>query len=183
MMKKLIARVFKALIIFIGVVLFFYKCSKDVDCSPCQITNAEKEFVFMKQGDIEVFKNDSTGVLDTLKILRINETKGNCSSPCNNSISGYWIQFDHTYWWNIEIQIYHLVPPKIMCNGGILPAQEFILKGSTQTIVVNGTTYNDVYSIEVDSSKLATPCYKIDYSKSKGFVRFHFIDGTASSRE
>jgi hypothetical protein len=181
--KKLFSGILKALIIFVGIALVFYKCSKDSNCSPCQITNSEKDFMCMKQGDVEIFKNDSTGTLDTLKISQIEETRGNCSSPCNNSISGYWIQFSHTYWWNMDIEIYHLIPPKIRLFGAFSSLQEFILQGPTQIIVVNGITYNDVYSIEADSGQQATPCFKIDYSKSKGFVRFYFKDGTTSSRQ
>jgi hypothetical protein len=59
----------------------------------------------------------------------------------------------------------------------------------TQTVVVDGTTYNDVYSVQTDSTKIDTSNWdkqkipwKIDYSKSKGFVRFHMVNGQTWSK-
>jgi hypothetical protein len=64
---------------------------------------------------------------------------------------------------------------------------EFLITGTLNSMTINGTTYNDVFVTSINpatipsSYKSKTP-WKINYSKSKGFIRFYMVNGQTWSK-
>jgi hypothetical protein len=82
------------------------------------------------------------------------------------------------------IAITHNKTPQLGFTGYSI----FNLKGTQQSISINGGTYNDVYEVSIDSTLInisntqSTIPWKIDYSESKGLVRYYMINGQAWSK-
>src|SRR5689334_495010 len=82
------------LIVIFVVVLFIENCRKP-DCSGCAITEQEKSFIVYKGDEQVVYKNDSTGIFDTLKVYSYLE-RGGCSMPCETTSTYYWSDMSFT---------------------------------------------------------------------------------------
>src|ERR1035437_2720504 len=134
-------------------ILFFYSCKRDKsDCSKYQLTQQEAAILSAyNQGDIAVFKNDTTGVFDTLHVA--NKGYGNTyeNDPiCNSSVNDYlFAQFISSHLAKCTVGIRHNLSPTIINDYC-----EFPLNGSLQTMIINSTTYNDVFITSVDSTTI-----------------------------
>ena len=176
--------------VFTCVILFYASCNND-DCSDCPpLSNYELNFFCYNSGDKVVFKNDTTNIFDTLTIGTKYIMSTFCSSPCDNP-NGY-IEVDFSFSHLLKdggmgIQAHNEIP-KISFDGPSPTSYIFPLSGNTQTIIVNSTSYNDVYIVQIDSTGIdnngdkQTVPWKIDYSKSKGFVRFYMVNGQTWSK-
>lgn len=161
-------------------ILVFYSCKPD--CSG-KITPAEEAFIPYKQGEKAFFNNDSTGIIDTLLVYGKDYIyKG--AYKCADTPTGIYATVDfsaikYSSKENISIQCSHNSNPSIH-----IAENNFIVNAPPQTIAINNVTYNDVYSISVDSNKITNATYpwKINYSKSKGFVRFYMKKGITWSK-
>jgi len=160
-------------------------------CTPdCGLTQSEQDF-FSCYNNVEkiFFKNDSTNAIDTLIIPGGYES--GCSGPCINcpdyeqTVYGcfdYHITF--SLFGKFKLRIGHDQPPDIVVSGYKVD-YFYILNTQPQAININGTSYNDVYSVQsspdsvtIDTNnndKQKIP-WKIDYSKSQGFVRFYMLN-------
>ena len=180
-MKKIYSQLSYCMV-FLFVILLQHSCSHDhTDCSDCQITQEEKAFLSVyNKGDKVIFKNDVTAISDTLYVQDKGTHPSGCSSPCNNTAGSIFATISSSHLAESRIWLYHASSPFIRYeNFGSNGSYSFFLNNTMQTITVNSTTYNDIYSVTVDSNtvisyndQLKVP-WKIDYSKSKGFVRFH----------
>ncbi|MFI5164190.1 MAG: hypothetical protein ACHQHP_02965 [Bacteroidia bacterium] len=178
------------LLLFGFIILLFYSCNRDhTDCSQCQITPQEEALLpAYNVGDIAVFKNDTTGVLDTLNITSKSGNISGCSYPCNNtdgSMSIWGIVFHNHF----SVGVAHSPTPNNTIPGiGFDGANvNFPVTGSIQSMTINGTTYNDVIITSIDSTKILSASrtqvpWKINYSKSKGFVRLYMLNGQTWSK-
>jgi len=169
---------------FLLYMLFFISCKHD--CSNYELTNEEDAFLFYTVGDMATFKNDYTGVYDTLRVDNRGYSLSHTESPCDNITGGVQAEFSfiHIGWCHIFIS--HDQSPYID-YGRYGSYYRFNLSGPTQTITINNTTYNDVFSVQIDSNIISNIDYnrvpwKIDYSKSKGFIRFHMKNGDTWSK-
>ena len=171
-----------------GMVLYI-SCHKN-DCKDCQpLSDEEKAFICYNQGDKIVFKNDSTNVFDTLTIYAKGIISENCSESCYQPYATLFADFSFSHLLQgggMGIQ-YHNEIPKITI-GAYPDSYNFPLSGNTQSFTVNNVTYYDVYIVQADSSEInhngdqqQIP-WKINYSKSKGFVRFYMINGQTWSK-
>jgi hypothetical protein len=165
-------------------------CHKN-DCKDCQpLSDEEKAFICYNQGDKIVFKNDSTNIFDTLTIYAKGIDAIYCSESCYQPYVTLFADFSFTHLLRggaMGIQ-YHKDIPKISFGGPTYNSYIFPLSGSTQSMTVNGNSYNDIYSVQIDSlgiksngDQLKVP-WKLYYSKSKGFVRFFMVDGQTWSK-
>ena len=166
-------------------VCFLYSCYSN--CSKYEITQQETELLSAyNQGDIAVFKNDSTSVIDTLHVIEKDYGSTYYDEPCNKSIHdalGIQIVFSHLH--DCGISIEHNKTPEIHFS---YTSYEFPLSGSLQSMTINGITYEDIFITSVDSTMISTNDHnqipwKIDYSKSKGFVRFYMVNGETWSKQ
>jgi hypothetical protein len=180
-MKKIFILIFLCLCLCVSL---FFACRKKTDCSAYQITSTEESFLCYKQGQIAIFKNDITGLIDTLSVVSVgHEPRGQNYTSCNNTIVAvgaviYWPIINKLPGGNINVEVYHNTTPYTDVGGS-----SFKLSGSFQTITINSTTYNDVYSVSIDSNSVNnTDPWKIDYSKSVGFVRFYMKKGVTWSK-
>jgi len=120
------------------------------NCSNCQITSQEEsQLSAYATGDKAVFKNDTTGAIDTLGISSKSETLSFCSYPCNNteislSVRGNFLNNSFT------IFISHNSPP-----GSAIPYigfsgidVTFPLGGTMQSMTINSISYNDVFNFD-----------------------------------
>lgn len=174
-LKKTITLVLPILFLF-----FFYSCKKD-KCIEYELTEEEKAFIPYKKGDMAVFRNDMTGQYDTLIVNYIgNVPSNNLDLPqkCSETTGGMRASISFNHLASCEVRVFHKEIPAILFDYGI--EYWFYLSGNFQTITVNNVTYNDVYSIAIDSNKIDSSSFlidilpwKIDYSKSKGFVRLY----------
>ena len=165
---------------------FFYSCSHDrSDCSKYEITQQESAFVSeYNKGDIAVFNNDTTSLFDTLHVTDKNFTTQSYSAPCNKTVSvaiNVLVTFSHLYGCNVGMA--HNKTPEIIYGS----QYDFQLNGSLQSMTINGTTYNDVFVTSIDSTTIAISDrnelpWKINYSKSKGFIRFYMVNGQTWSK-
>ena len=173
--------------------IFYISCRSEDDCSNCQITQQEIALLpAYNQGDIAVFKNDTTGEFDTLHVTRKSGTLSGCSYPCNNAGGGMFI-------WcsvlknNFQIDVWHSsTPVTVNTIPGIGISEgysiNFLVRGTMQSNTINNTTYNDIFTTIIDSTKVLTSPppmivpWKIYYSKSKGFVRFYMVNGQTWSK-
>lgn len=178
-MKKIITLIFLFLCLS-----FFFACNKDTtDCSTYQITEAEKSFIPYTKGQIVVFKNDTTGIKDTLSVSQLdNYPKGSNNTTCGLTIIGIGAEINFSAIDkssdNITLNVYHNQTPYASIAGS-----HFNLSGSFQTKTINSITYTDVYTVSIDSNGLNSIYpWKIDYSRSKGFVRFYMKKGITWSK-
>jgi hypothetical protein len=194
-MKKEILKIslFFVFIILFVVILIIQSCHNDICTGQCdQLSKAEMKFICYDGGESIIFKNDATSVLDTLITYEKGTISVDCSAPCNKPngrmIEGF--RLSHLGYMEIHIES-HGQTPFILFNG-CAPDYEFYLynlDNPSQTITVNSTTYDDVFSVQQDSvvidssgDKQKVP-WKIDYSKSKGFVRFHMVNNQTWSKQ
>jgi hypothetical protein len=142
--------------------------------------------------DIAVFKNDTTGVFDTLLVKSKGKNWSGCEMPCSETYSSMtiWCLFLHN---NFGISVSHSqtpvdrIPGMFIDNGYSISFHE---KGAIPSITINNITYNDIYITSIDSTTLPlnpsdlgnTVPWKIYYSKSKGFVRFCMTNGQTWSK-
>jgi hypothetical protein len=166
--------------------VFHVSCKKENDCSDCYLTSEQTALIIYMQGQKVIFKNDSTNIFDTLFVKDIGSQLSSCSSPCDQQ-SSHCVEvfsFSHFNEFNFEVSTSSQIPIIYFNNLKYI----FELNVPTQIATVNSSTFNDVYSVHVDSTtivsngdKLKVP-WKIDYSKSKGFVRFYMINGQTWSK-
>ncbi len=133
--------------------VFHVSCKKEDDCSGCYLTDEQKSFLIGVQGQKVIFKNDTTGIFDTLCTEGTFYGPSNCSSPCDNQpgsvATGF--TFSHLSPFGIHISSSGEGTPFINFTGGC----NFNLDPPTQNVTVNSTTYNDVYSMQIDSTKIS----------------------------
>ena len=136
--------------------IFHISCKKEDNCSGCALTPQELSLLsFYKVGDIAVFKNDMTGVFDTLHVTERDEVPSTCSYPCNKGPE----------YLNVHVVFSHLTE----CILGVdlnnstsgISYANFICgcAGGSETIqsmTINSTIYNDVYEPSFDSTKIAS---------------------------
>ena len=167
--------------------VFHTSCKKEVDCSDCQLTNDQIALMIYTQNQKVLFKNDATNITDTLFVGSIYYEPPHCSSPCDFGTGAIMANFTFS----------QLSPFCFLISSGeAFPfaqfdgSYSFNLNSSTQYVIINGTTYNDVCSIisnpdsvtirkNGDQSKVP---WKILYSKSKGFIRFYMLNGQTISK-
>lgn len=176
------------------VVCLYYSCKRDHnDCSSCQLTPQEEALLpAYNKGDIAVFKNDTTGVFDTLYVTSKGKGWSGCEIPCSSTYSYMTIDCMVLHN-NFRISISHMetpvnrIPGTLIDNGYTISFRE---KGTIPSISINNITYNDIYIISIDSTTITVDPHdlenrvpwKIYYSKSKGYVRFFMINGQTWSK-
>ncbi|MGD0709545.1 MAG: hypothetical protein ABR968_00020 [Bacteroidales bacterium] len=169
--------------------VFHLSCKKD-ECSGCYLTNDQLAFLIYTKGQKVIFKNDSTNILDTLYAEGTAWGYSACSDPCNEQSGSAQVNFtfsnlnESQFWINAGQGSSSY--PFIQFFGK--SDYTFFINPPTQIVTVNGTTYNDVYLAQIDSTnidshgeKLKVP-WKIYYSKSVGFVRFYMMNGQTISK-
>ncbi|NTW32379.1 MAG: hypothetical protein HGB12_07110 [Bacteroidetes bacterium] len=156
-------------------------------CSP--LSNEELAFICYSGGEKVIFKNDTTNVFDTLYVDSKGTSPVNCSDPCGVPNGSIGASIDFLGGFSLRIDR-HNQPPYLMFFGSNYAHYTFVLDVPHQTITVNSITYNDVYSVQElqdstsiisNGDQLKVP-WKIDYSKSKGFIRFYMTDGQTWSK-
>jgi hypothetical protein len=172
-----------------GLVLYL-SCGLTSNCKDCpQLSNEELSFFCYNTGDEVVFKNDITNVFDTLTIKVKATNSTGCSDPCDGPNGSIVVNFTFLHLLKsggMDIQG-HNKTPEISLGGTTHNVYNFPLSGKTQTVNVNGTAYNDIYSVQVDSTTIVSQDrqsvpWKIYYSKSNGFVRFFMVNGQTWSK-
>jgi hypothetical protein len=160
-------------------------CKKENSCPGCSLTNEQLSFICCS-GSEAIFKNDTTNALDTLYASDKSYGQSFCSDYCDEGYGSVIEGFTFSHLSPFYFQINAGDPseiPDILFSIGI----SFGLNSPTQTVTVNGITYNDVYSTQIDSTKITTANkqtvpWKIYYSKSQGFVRFYMMNGQTWSK-
>jgi hypothetical protein len=175
------------------VIVFYLSCKKKEkevitctdDCS--HLSDAELAFLCYTQGQKVIFKNDTTNILDTLIVLNKGTDSWQCTSTCEGQSIYASFAFSHLEQFNFSIP-HHNSDPNIYFPCG-LAAYGFVLNVPVQTIAVNSTVYNDIYSVQGQDSAIIRSWgdqfqipWKIYYSKSQGFVRFYMLDGQTWSK-
>jgi hypothetical protein len=166
------------------IMIFNISCGKDIDCH-CGLTPQEEAIIsFYHVGNITVFKNDMTGVFDTLHMTKMGGSLTNCSDPCENGYLSRDFHCDFSHLKECQVIVYQNTTPYISIEGTI---SLFELKGQFQTMTINGDNYNDVYVPSIDSTTIADSLrnsipWKIAYSKSNGFIRFYMVNGQTWSK-
>ena len=152
----------------------FYSCNKCRVCSEA-LTDEEKSFICYKgtgHTALSYFKNNISGAIDSLVIDPTQGGSGltNCndSEGCQAQESFYRETFT-THFGSWEIAVYHNIPPFFNLN--------ISMDMPTQTFTVNNIEYNDIFSI-VTATNNNQHCWKLYYSRSKGFVCFFMEDGS-----
>jgi hypothetical protein len=166
--------------------IFYTSCRSETECSGCKLTNEQIAIICYTQGQKVIFKNDSTNILDTLNVVQKYYNTYHCSSPCNGGYGevGATLTFSHLTEFSITIY----AQPKIIASFGDNNNNFPFFFGNTQTVTVNSTTYNDVYSVQTDSTRIISFGYqqkvpwKIYFSKANGFVRFYMTSGQTWSK-
>ena len=168
--------------IYLNMVCFFmlllYSCKPD--CSSDQITPAEESFISYQVGDKSFFKNDSTGIIDTFLVTARHKINYCQSCQCEAAIKGISVEIASKVIAHNQIDItrYHnnYQGPYLNVEG----ENSFPLVGvSPQTMTINGTTYNDIYSSSIDTTNFTNSMklWKLNYSASHGFVQFFMKNG------
>ena len=168
-------------------VCLHYSCRLDrSDCSKYEITQQETAFLSAyNKGDIAFFKNDTTGVFDTLHVIDMGYGSGYYGEPCNKTVNtALNAQFSFSHLHGCGVYIWHNTIPEIIYS---YTNYEFLLSGSLQSMTINSTSFNDVYIPSLDSTKITSADrnsvpWKIAYSKSKGFIRFYMVNGQTWSK-
>jgi hypothetical protein len=161
-------------------------CKHEDSCDGCSLTNAQLSFICCS-GSEAIFKNDITNALDTLYASAKTYGSSVCSDYCDKGYGSVNVGYTFTHFgsFGISISNYNEAIPIIGFTAkGIYG---FDLNVPTQTVTVNGTTYNDVYSVQQDSTKIFTVDkqaipWKLYYSQSQGFVRFYMVNGQTWSK-
>jgi hypothetical protein len=169
-------------------VCFYYSCKPYSDCSKYELTAQEIEMLSAyNQGDIAVFKNDSTFVIDTLHVIDKYYGTGYYSESCNKQVNdGLTVEFNFSHLNGGWIQILHVEPP---LRAYFFPGGHALnLIGTLHSLTINGIYYNDVFETSIDSTTISSIYHdkvpwKINYSQSKGFVRFYMVNGQTWSKQ
>lgn len=177
---------FYFLLLLLCGICFLYSCTTH-HCSDYEITTEEEAFLSAyNQGDIAVFKNDTTGIFDTLRVINKDYGTTHYDNPCNDFVkTSLRAQFNFTYLEDCWFRIWH--NETNIANIAFPVCCDFSLSGIAQTLSINGTNYNDVFVTSVDSVTISSIYHnsvpwKIAYSKSKGFVRFYMVNGQTWSK-
>ncbi len=186
MKKKIVTIKTLGLLLFLLCSVCLYYSCKTNNCSDYEITQQEIAFLSAyNQGDIAVFKNDSTGIYDTMHVTDKSYGTMYYYEPCNQSVNvALSVDYDFSHINGGTIQIIHVESPEIVFFGG---GYVFELDGSSQSMFINGINYNDVFVTSIDSTTISSinhnkVPWKINYSKSKGFVRFYMVNGQTWSK-
>ena len=184
------------LVLFVVVlfgILLNSSCFTEITCPGCKLT-PEEESICYSQYEKIIFKNDVTNFLDTLSVSGIFRNASNCSDPCEKGASSAYSPFSFV----------HLSFGSVYATAGGTPFIGFYKTASsyfdapfyyfqisvpTQTITVNSITYNDVYRVQTDSTaidsigdRLKVP-WKLEYSRTRGFIRFYMLNGETWSKQ
>ncbi len=160
-------------------------CNKD-DC-PCSISNKQMALISYTQGQKVIFKNDATSILDTLYVSDKIFNLATCSYNCNNVYENIEADISFSHIGECELDLYH-ASMLIHFKGTQDGWYDYPFNGTTYSITVNGTTYNDAHLLQIDSTTIynldkPTVPWKCYYSKSKGFVRFYMVNGQIWSKQ
>jgi hypothetical protein len=189
MKRQIIEISFLGMLALLSVGLVFYvSCDTEDNCSQYHpLSSAEEAFICYTQGNQVIFKNDTTNIIDTLVVkdryIQTDHFSGHCSVD-DEVISDF--KFSHLA--SFGLDLWHGQSPTIWF-GGVHSTYNFPLVGSFQTFTINSTTYNDVYSVQTDSTTIVSNGDKQDvpwkmyYSKSKGFVRFFMVNRQTWSKQ
>ena len=179
---KEIRQTYISVIFLIGLWIFsYYSCSKD-NCDHCRLSVADLAFIVNKKGDMSFFKNDLTGDLDTLHCESLSSGSSSCSDPCRDLTGSNYAMFKFSPTRDPWIYVSIGNPAIIRYSFGNI---DFPLTMAIQSMTINNITYNDVYSVSIDSNSIDNGDkipWKIDYSKSRGFVRFYLKNNIIWSR-
>jgi hypothetical protein len=178
--------------ILLCIMVFHVSCEDKYSiCTGCFLTKDEISFIPYSSGNSISFKNDSSGINGTLHVISKDSYNAQCSSPCDEKTGTILATFSFDNWENFYLDVErHGMPPYVYFshNGNGWIGYELTLNGTTHNVIINGTTYNDIYTVQMDSINIDTlgdsqiVPWKIDYSKSKGFVRFHMVNGQTWSK-
>jgi hypothetical protein len=169
-------------------------CYREIYCPGCKLTPEEESMISYKQNEKLIFKNDINYTYDTLSVYAIVWNISNCSDPCASGASSAFSPFN----------FFHLSTGRIYASAGNTPFicfyktsppnnyssyYNYQLNVPTQNITVNNIIYNDVYRVQTDSiaidssgDRLKVP-WKLEYSKSSGFIRFYMLNGETWSKQ
>src|SRR6188474_2469809 len=104
-MKKLPVIIICLLILgFISILVA--NCQKD-NCNNCQITQAEESFIVYSGSATIVFKNDTTGMLDTMRTSGAHKELAHCSLPCEASEGSVYCNLTFSHLAPCIFSIYH----------------------------------------------------------------------------
>ena len=150
-MKKKHLNVTKGLItLFSCLILFLFSCkpkSSPDDCSQNEITQQDAAILAAYNvGTTAVFKNDNTGVYDTLHVTNKGYQQTLYNEPCNKAVNTpLYTRFTFTHLYNSGVYVYHNSATEIGFSSPTPSSSKvFKLNGSSQSFVINGTSYNDV---------------------------------------
>ena len=150
------------------------------DCSEYELTAEEKAFIPYNVGDKAIFRNDVTVEFDTMEIISKGVFPINPPQDCSMSLGRMEVDFSFKKIASGVIVVRHSVNQsenkKIGFSAG--KTYTFTLKGGFQTLTVNNVTYNDILIVSIDSNSIEASHipyipWQINYSQSKGFLRFH----------
>lgn len=155
------------------------------DCSHHKLTDEENSFLPFESGMTALFENDSSGQVETLTMhekryweMEIDGCRGTRYAAYQET-NFYPITQEYSYGLTIRVDHHHEAPE-------IDYAGAFNMAVPAQTLTVNSITYYDVYSAERDTTsvyyQVAGP-WKVDYSKTQGFVRIHMLNGVHWNRK
>jgi hypothetical protein len=179
-------------IVILSYVIFFnYSCKPSSDCSRYEINQQEKEFLSVfNAGDIAVFRNDTTGVFDTLYVTDKSYGNPSSSENCDHSVAtNLGVGFIFSNYNDLNycmVSVQHNSAP-IISYPNFSSCCKFSLSGEIQSMTINNTTYNDVFTPMIDSITIPSAArhnvpWKIAYSKSNGFIRFYMVNGQTWSK-
>ena len=170
-------------------------CNQTIYCPGCKLTPDEESFVYYTQNSKLIFKNDITNIFDTLSVSAVGKSASNCSDPCEKGASSAYSKFSFFHLSQGSVGINAGNTPLIYFWTGMppiiysTPIFYFQLNVPTQTITVNNIIYNDVFRVQTDSiaidstgDRLKVP-WKLEYSKSSGFIRFYMLNGETWSKQ
>jgi hypothetical protein len=183
-MKQLLPIRLSGFILLVLFSLTFYSCSNEIDCH-CTITRDEELLLeCYNQGDFTNFRNDTTGVVDEMRVKTKGRNRSSCSSPCENGASSVSVSIESSYIADCRMSISHGSTLKVMF------AQDFYKfepKGQLVAVTINNIVYNDVFVCSIDPYLIApgeqskVP-WKIEHSLSKGLIRMYMVNGQTWSR-
>ncbi len=168
--------------------IFHISCKQEDNCSGCAVSpQALSLLSIYKVGDIAVFKNDMTGVFDTLHVTERDEVPSSCSYPCNKGPEYLNVHVVFTHLAECILGLYgDNSTSGIEYNSFLCDCDGYTT--TIQSMTVNGTTYYDVYIPSFDSTKIPSSYrnnmpWKIAYSKSNGIIRCYMVNGQTWSKQ
>jgi hypothetical protein len=183
-MKQLAPTRLSGLILFVLFGLTFYSCTDEIDCH-CTITKDEEELLdCYNPGDFTNFKNDTTGVVNEMRVISKGRNRSNCSSPCENGAASVSVSITSPYIADCRMSIWHGSTLNVLF---VQDLYRFEPKGQLVSMTINNIVYNDVFVCSIDPYQIApgdqtkVP-WKIAHSLSKGLIRMYMVDGQTWSR-